>query len=412
MKRGTKLLHGAFSGDQATGATQIPVYLSSAFGHGSAEELENIFHNKAQGFSYTRIGNPTVASFEARMTELEGGIGTVAFASGMAAISSLLLSVLSAGDEIISSAGVFGGTLGLFADLKQFGITTRFVDAFSEQALDANINEHTRLIFAETIGNPKLDVTDVPKLAEMAHARGLLLVMDNTTVTPYLAQVLALGADVVVNSTSKYINGSSTAISGTVTDSGRADWSRFPAMQDWKKFGPYALTARLRKKSLMDMGACLSPMNAFLNSVGMETLALRMERQCDNALKLARTLEQLDGVAGVNYPGLTDSPWHETAKEILDGYGAILTFRLGTRERAFAVIDGLKYAINITNIGDVRTLVVHPESTIYAAVPPEELSRAGVTPDMIRVSVGIEDIEDLIEDFTQAIQSAIHLYPL
>lgn len=410
MKCNTRLLHDAFEGDKkTTGATLTPIYQSSAFGHATAEELEAIFHNKAPGFSYTRIGNPTVASFENRMTALENGVGTVAFASGMAAISSLCLAVLSAGDEIVASAGVFGGTLGLFDDLKQFGIVTHYVDDCEPETLEQVITPKTRLVFAEIIGNPKLDVLDVRKVKKYLKTKNnILFVVDNTLATPILARVLEQGADIVVHSTSKYVNGSSSAISGTVTDSGTFKWNTqaFPAMKEWKKFGPYALISKLRQKILMDMGPCLSPMNAFLNSLGMETLGLRMERQCANALALAQALEQMDGVQAVNYPGLPSSPWHETAVHVLDGgFGAILTIRLGTRERAFALINRLRYAVNITNVGDVRTLVVHPRSTIYSHTPPEVCDHAGVTEDLVRVSVGIEDIEDLISDFQQALKA-------
>lgn len=408
MKSNTRLLHSAFDGDaQVTGATLTPIYQTSAFGHSTAEELQAIFHNKEAGYSYTRIGNPTVASFEKRITALEGGVGTVAFASGMAAISSLCLAVLSAGDEIVASSGVFGGTIGLFDDLKQFGIVTHYVPDCDPETLEQVISSKTRMVFAEIIGNPKLDVLDIPKISTYLKEKdNILFVVDGTLATPILAQALQLGADVVIHSSSKYINGSSNAISGTVTDSGNFHWNpeAFPGMKDWKKFGPYALVSKLRQKILMDVGACLSPMNAFLNSIGLETLGLRMERQCFNALTLAQALEQMDGVEAVNYPGLVSSPWHETARRVLDhGYGAILTLRLGTRERAFSFINRLNYAVNVTNVGDVRTLVVHPRSTIYAHTESEACAHAGVTEDLVRVSVGIENIEDIIEDFQQAL---------
>lgn len=408
MKINTRLLHDAFDGDaKGTGATIAPIYQTSAFGHSTAEALEAIFRNKAAGYSYTRIGNPTVASFEKRITALESGVGTVAFASGMAAISSLCLAVLSAGDEIVASSSAFGGTLGLFGDLEQFGIVTHYVPDCKPETLEQVISPKTRMVFAEIIGNPKLDILDIPEVrAYLDKKDDILLVVDGTLATPILAQSLKLGADIVIHSSSKYINGSSSAISGTVTDSGNFRWNAdvFPAMREWRKFGPYALISKLRQKILMDVGACLSPMNAFLNSIGMETLGLRMERQCANALILAQTLEHTDSVHAVNYPGLPSSPWHETASRVLhNGYGAILTLRLGTRERAFSFINHLNYAVNITNVGDVRTLVVHPRSTIYAHTSAEACEHAGVTEDLVRISVGIEDIEDLIDDFKQAL---------
>ncbi|MDO5547924.1 MAG: PLP-dependent transferase [Eubacteriales bacterium] len=410
MKTNTRLLHDRFDGDKKnTGATLTPIYQTSAFGNATAEGLEAIFRNKAAGYAYTRIGNPTVSAFEQRMAALEHGIGAVAFSSGMAAITSLCLAILSTGDEIVASAGVFGGTIGLFADLQAFGITTHYVDACTPEQLERVITEKTRMVFTEIIGNPRLDVLDLPEVSRYLKEKGnILFVVDNTLATPVLVQALEQGADIAVHSSSKYINGSSNAISGVLVDSGNFRWDTeaFPAMQDWKKFGPYALTAKLRQKVLMDMGACLAPMNAFLNSLGMETLGLRMERQCSNALSLAKALEQMDGIAAVNYPGLDSSPWHETASRVLNGgYGAILTARLGTRERAFQVINKLRYAVNITNVGDVRTLVVHPRSTIYAHIPADACEHAGVTEDLIRVSVGIEDMEDLIEDFEQAVRA-------
>ena len=407
MKTNTRLLHDCFHGDQAnTGATLTPIYQTSAFGNATAEGLEAIFQNKAAGYAYTRIGNPTITSFEQRINALEQGAGAVAFASGMAAITSLCLAVLSAGDEIVASAGVFGGTIGLFAALQQFGITTQYVDVCTPEALEQVITPKTRLVFAEIIGNPRLDVLDVPAVSQYLRKKGdILFVVDNTLATPILVQVLKQGADIAIHSSSKYINGSSNAISGVLVDSGRFHWDAFPAMQDWKKFGPYALTSKLRKTILMDMGPCLSPMNAFLNSIGMETLGLRMERQCSNALRLAEALEHMNGVMSVNYPGLASSPWHETASRLLQGgYGAILTIRMGSQEKAFQMINRLQYAVNITNIGDIRTLIVHPRSTIYANTPAEAYEHAGVTEDLLRISVGIEDIEDLIEDFAQAVQ--------
>ncbi|MDO5783754.1 MAG: PLP-dependent transferase [Eubacteriales bacterium] len=409
MKTNTRLLHDRFDGDKAdTGATLTPIYQTSAFGNATAEGLEAIFNNRAAGYAYTRIGNPTVASFEQRMNALENGSGAVAFASGMAAITSLCLAVLSAGDEIVASAGVFGGTIGLFADLEPFGITTRYVDACTPEQLERAITEKTRIVFAEIIGNPKLDVLDVPAVSSYLKQKGnILFVVDNTLATPILAQVLTLGADIAIHSSSKYINGSGNAISGVLVDSGNFQWDvqAFPVMKDWKKFGPYALICKLRQKVLMDMGACLSPMNAFLNSIGIETLGLRMERQCSNALALAKALEQMDGIVLVNYPGLASSPWYETASRILQGgYGAILTIRLESREKAFQVINRLQYAVNITNVGDIRTLIVHPRSTIYAHTPEEACVHAGVTEDLLRISVGIEDVEDLIQDFAQALQ--------
>ncbi len=406
MKLDTALLHGNFSGDKTTGATLVPIYQSSAFGHPSAEHIEKIFHNKEAGFAYTRISNPTVASFENRITFLEGGIGSVATASGMAAITAVFMNILSAGDEIISKSSVFGGTLDLFKDFERLGIRTRFVDEITREELEENINGHTRAVFAETIGNPKLDVTDIKRSAELIHSFGLPFILDNTTATVCLVKGIEKGADIIINSSSKYINGSSNSISGVITDGGSFDWSeeKYPSLKDYVRFGKFAFTAKLRNDTFRNLGCCLSPMNAYFNSLGLETLNLRMERHCSNALLLAEFLEGLEGIREVSYPLLKSSPYSEKAKKQFKGKGGgILTLRLYTRERAFAFINRLKYAVNITNVGDTKTLVIHPSSTIYVHSGDNEKRKAGVYEDLIRVSVGIEDIEDLKEDFSQAL---------
>jgi O-acetylhomoserine (thiol)-lyase len=398
----TILLHGTKTGDATTGATLTPVYQSSAFFQPSAEQHERLFHNKANGYSYTRISNPTIAAFEERMTRIEKGVASVACASGMAAITNGLLNIVGAGDEILTSNSLYGGTIDLFHDLESFGIRTVFVDAGDIAAVEAAI----KVIFAETIGNPKLDVTDIPALSRLAHDHGIPLMVDNTVATALLTKPLTLGADIVINSTSKYVNGNSSAISGVITDGGHFKWDgeRYPGMADYIKFGPFAYTAKLRNGLFRNMGACLAPQNAYYNLLGLETLGLRVERACDNAARLAKELAALPGIT-VNYPGLESSPWHETATKLLDGrYGAILTFRTGSKERAFAIMNDLKIPQIVSNIGDTKTLIVHPESTLNAHSSEQEKIDAGVYDDMIRVSVGIEDVEDLIEDFKEAIE--------
>ena len=404
----TELLHGTKTGDPVTGATLTPVYQSSAFFQPSAEQHEKLFHNKANGFSYTRIDNPTIAAFEERMTVLEKGVASVACASGMAALSNALLNIVGAGDEIVTSNSLYGGTIDLFHDLEAFGITTRFVDASNLSNVEAAINEKTRVIFAETIGNPKLDVTDIPELAKLAHEHGLPLIIDNTVATPFLVRPIQQGADIVINSTSKYVNGNSSAISGVITDSGKFKWDteKYPGMKTYAKFGPFAYTAKLRNGLFRNIGACMAPQTAFYNLTGMETLGLRMERACDNAMLLAATLDLLPGVT-VNYPGLPSSPWHDTATRMLDGkYGAILTIRVGSKEKAFAVMNALKIPMIVSNIGDTKTLIVHPEATLSAHSTEQEKKDAAVYDDMIRISVGIEDVDDLIQDFEEALSGA------
>lgn len=401
----TALLHQPTGGDPVTGATLTPVYQSSAFSHGSAEEVEKIFENKAFGFSYTRINNPTVEAFEKKVTALEGGIGSVACASGMAALTNAFLNILQAGDEILSAPGLYGGTIDLFRDFEAFGIKTRYAAENTPEAFEAQVNERTRLIFAETIGNPRLDVTDISGLAQVAHSHDLPLIIDNTTATPFLVRVLDLGGDIVVNSSSKYMNGNSDAISGILTDGGTYRWTKekYPGLKDYVKFGKMAYVAKLRNGLFRNTGACLSPQNAFLNCLGLETLGLRMERQCENALELASFLSQLDKSIAVNYPGLPDSPWHELAKrQFHNGFGGIITFRAGSKERAFQIINRLKVPLIVSNIGDTKTLVIHPASTISLHCTAGEKIASGVYDDLIRISVGIENIEDLKADFEQA----------
>ena len=409
MEFNTALLHGDFLGDKNTGSTVTPIYQSSAFCHSSAEELEKIFHNQAPGFSYTRISNPTIDAFEKRMTALEGGIASVACASGMAALFNAFCNILQAGDEIVSSASLYGGSIDLFRDLEAFGITTRCVENNNWEQFEAATNEHTRLYFAETIGNPRLDVTDIRTLSDIAHKHGVPLIIDNTVATAYLVKPLEQGADIVMNSTSKYINGNSDAISGVITDSGKFKWDtdKYPGMKEFKKFGPYAYTAKLRNGLFRNTGACLAPQNAFLNIIGIETLGLRMERICYNAIKLAEFFQNEYSDITVSYPGLESSKWHDIAvSQLKNGFGGIITIRTGSKERAFKIMNALKLPLIISNIGDTKTLVIHPESTLNVHSTEEEKVTAGVFDDLIRVSVGIEDIKDLIEDFRQAIEQA------
>ncbi|CCY17134.1 o-acetylhomoserine sulfhydrylase [Eubacterium sp. CAG:786] len=407
MNFNTKLLHGGFRQDSATGSTLAPIYQVSAFAQESAEKLEAVFNNRAPGFAYTRISNPTVASFENRINALEKGLGAVACSSGMAAVTLSMLNILEAGDEVIAGAGLFGGTIDLFGDLKAFGITTRFAEHVTPEDILPLITEKTKAVFAELIGNPGLEIVDLKAVSELCHQHGIPLIIDSTTATPYLINPFEFGADIVVHSTSKYINGGGNSISGVIIDSGRFPWdfTKHTALAEYKKMGKLAYLAKLRGGLWRNVGACLAPMNAFMNSVGMETLGLRMERCCENALSLAEFFRDTDGVEA-NYPALPDNPYHSLCESQLKGKGgAILTVRAGSKERAFRLINGLKLATNATNIGDVRTLVIHPSSTIYAHSNEKQKLTAGVFEDTIRISVGIEDKEDLIADFRQAIEA-------
>ncbi|HWQ77595.1 MAG TPA: aminotransferase class I/II-fold pyridoxal phosphate-dependent enzyme [Anaerovoracaceae bacterium] len=407
MRLNTLLLHGARNLDDPTGSTLPPIYQASAFFHESAEKLEKVFSGKAPGFSYTRISNPTTTAFEKRIAQIEGGVDAVSCASGMAAVAMSLLNILQSGDEIISGCGLFGGTLDLLDDLRSFGIAARFVQNVTAEEVEAAITPKTKVIFAELIGNPRLDVVNIRAVADIAEKHGIPLIIDSTTATPALIRPLEHGAHIVIHSSSKYINGSGNAISGVIVDGGRFKWdfAKFPELAKYKAMGKFAYTARLRQDVWRNFGACLAPQNAYLNCIGLETLGIRMERLCQNALALAEFLSKSPELVSVNYPGMDASPY----KPLIDSQmerrmgGAILTVRTGSKEWAFKLIDSLAYARIATNIGDVRTLVIHPASTIYVRSPKEQKKRAGVYDDLIRISVGLEDIEDLKEDFAQAI---------
>ena len=408
MKFNTALLHQQFDSDTQNGATIPPIYQVSAFAQSSAEQLEKVFNNKAAGFAYTRISNPTVDAFERRVASMEKGIGAVACSSGMAAVTMALLNILEAGDEVIAGSGLFGGTIDLFGDLKAFGITTHFVESVTAEAVAPLLNEKTKVVFTELIGNPKLDVVDLKKVSALVHEHGVPLIIDSTTATPYLLHTFDFGADVIVHSSSKYINGGGNSISGVIIDSGNFHWNpeRYHSFAEYKKYGKFAYLAKLRNGIWRNFGSCLAPMNAFMNTVGLETLGLRMERICSNAKQLAEYLESRDDVT-VNYPALKSSPYYDLVQTQFGGKGgAILTLRAGSKEKAFKLINALKYAVNATNIGDVRTLVIHPASTIYTHSSEHQKASAGVYDDSIRISVGIEDINDLIADFAQAIDQS------
>ncbi len=402
----TKLLHGNVSPDPETGATTPPIYQSAAFNHKTAQEMEDIFAGKTPGFVYTRVNNPTIAFFERRMALLENGVGAAACSSGMAAVSLAVLNIISSGDEIVSGSGIFGGTLSFFNGLSAYGIKVNYAKENSIECFEKSITDNTRLFFLETIGNPKLDVPDIKAFADLAHKYHIPLMIDNTAATPYLIQPAKFGADIIVHSVSKFINGSGNSIGGIIIDSGRFKWDadKFPLLSDFVKYGQFCYLAKLRAGLFKDFGSCMSPFNAYLTNTGLDTLSLRMDRACYNANKLAHYL-QMDGkVETVNYPGLETNNDHETAKkQFSDKYGAILTIRVGTKEKAFIVIDNLKYAFNVANIGDSRTLVIHPASTIYAGSSAAEKINAGVYDDMIRICVGLEDIEDIQNDFKQAL---------
>lgn len=407
MKFSTKLIHGNESLDN-TGATNTPIYLSNAYAQTSAEKLEEIFTGTAMGYAYTRISNPTITSFERRITSIEGGMVATATASGMSAIYLAVKNILEIGDEIISASGLFGGTYTLFRNLKSDGIKTIFLDSLDEDSLQKAVTNKTKVLFAETIGNPKLDILDIKKVGDFCKKNNIIFIVDSTVTTPYLVNPISHGADIVIHSTSKYLNGTSNTIGGIIVDGGSIKYKdeKFENFKTYaKKFGKMAFTAKLKNTVGRDIGASLSPMSAFLNLTGVETLSLRMRQHCDNALKVAEYLEKHEKVVSVNYPNLKSSKYYNLAQEYYKkGASGILTFRLGSKERTFKFINNLKLIVNLANIGDTKTLIIHPSSTICLNNTEEEKLQMGVYDDLVRLSVGIEDVEDIIADIDKALK--------
>lgn len=404
----TQFIHGGYEPEKTTGATQAPIFASTAFAYETAESIEDVFAGRDFGYVYSRLNNPTLTTFEARMTLLESGFASLVCSSGMAAISTTVMTLAGQSDEIISGASIFGGTYSLFdRTLPRYGITTKFVEATDVDAYRDAITDKTRLIFVETIGNPRLDVPSIAEIATVAKEHDVVLVVDNTASTPYLVQPASLGADIVIHSTSKFINGNANAIGGVLIDAGSYDWShpRAERIHEYEeRAGKFALMAAMRSLIHRDLGCCLSPFNAFLMSTGIETLGVRMQRHCENAQAVAEWLNADSRVEDTRYIGLDSHPDYEVATTQFGGrYGALLTLRLGTRERSFAFINGLKRAQILANLGDVKTLVVHPESTICRDATEDQQQQMGVTPDLVRVSVGIEHIDDIKADFDESL---------
>jgi O-acetylhomoserine (thiol)-lyase len=404
----TLLLHGACEPDPATGATALTIYQSTSFAYETAEQIEAVFAGREGGYVYSRIANPTVTQFERRVAVLEGGLGAVACSSGMAAIGATALALCGAGDEIVSGNSIFGGTYSLFRQtLGRCGITARFVESTDANAYRDAITDRTRLLFVETIGNPKLDVPDIAAIAGVAGEAGVVLAVDNTVTTPLLLRPKALGADIVIHSTSKFINGHGNAIGGIVVDCGTFDWSRSRYRHlnaFYKRAREMAFLTWLRNPICRDFGCCLAPFSAFLMSVGMESLGVRMERHCANAERVARFLEGDRRVREVRYPGLVGHPDHGVAERQFSGrYGALLTLRLESKERCFRFINALRLARNLANLGDAKTLVIHPASTFCRDLSEEERLAVGVSDDLVRISVGIEHADDIVADMDRGL---------
>jgi len=420
----TNAIRAGHSPDPATNALAVPIYQTVAYEFDDAQHAQDLFALAEPGNIYTRIMNPTWNVLEERVAALQGGIAALALASGQAAVTYSVLNVAKSGDNIVSTSTIYGGTYNLFAHtLPQYGIEVRFVDADRPQDLAAQVDEKTRLVFGETIGNPRLNVLDVEAWADAAHAEGLPLIVDNTVGTPVLADVLGLGADIAVHSATKFIGGLGTTLGGIIVDSGNFDWvansERFPGLTKpdpsyhgvvWSDaLGPAAFVGRARTVLLRNMGAALSPFNAFILLQGIQTLPLRMERHSDNALAVAKHLKEHAGVTWVSYPGLEGSPGYETGKKVLpNGASALVAFGIeGGREAGRKFIDSLEMFSHVANIGDAKSLAIHPATTTHSQLNDAELESAGVTPDMVRLSVGIETLEDILADIDQAIAKAV-----
>jgi len=410
MKPATRAIHGGYEPDPVTGATAPPIFQTVSYAHRSAADLEAVFAGGKPGFVYTRLANPTTAALERRIADLEGGIGAIACASGMAAIAATAMALLESGGHVVAASGLFGGTVSLLArTLARFGVETSFAETGDAGAFRKALRPATRFILVETIANPQMDVPDLEALAAIAREAGLPLIADSTLTTPCLIRPGEFGAAVVIHSTSKFIDGHGNAIGGAIVDTGRYDWTRFPSRrmgERARRFGPFAFLAFLREEVHRDLGGCPSPFNSFLHLEAIESLPVRMERHCANALSLARWLEAHPRVRWVKYPGLESSRYRERAARLFGGrFGGLLAFGLEDRQAAFRCIDGLRLAQRLANLGDAKTLVIHPASTIFHEFSAEERAAMGIGDEMIRVSVGLEDVEDIQEDFERALRT-------
>lgn len=418
----TRAIHAGTPPDPATGSRAMPIYQTSAFVFGSTEQAAELFALRSYGHIYSRISNPTVAAFEERMASLEGGLGAVAFSSGLAAQLCAVLAVAQSGDHLVCSANVYGGTVTQFGvTLKRMGIETSFIGAHDFAGMKAAIQPNTKMLFAETIGNPSGTIADIAKLAAIAHDSGIPLCIDNTFASPYLCRPIEQGADLVLHSATKFISGHGTVIGGVLIESGKFPWGngRFPLLSDpspgyhqlqfTETFGEYAFLLRARAEVLRDVGASLGPMDAWLLLQGLETLPVRMQAHLTNAVTVATFLKARPEVRWVSYPGFAEHPDHELAKKYLpNGAGSIFTFGIeGGREAGRRFIDSLELWSHLANVGDAKSLVIHPASTTHSQLTDEEMRIAGVAPETIRLSVGLEDSADLLWDLDQALRHAV-----
>jgi len=416
----TIAVHGGYRPDPTTRAVAVPIYQTVAYAFDDTQHGADLFDLKVQGNIYTRIMNPTTDVLEQRIAALEGGIGALALASGQAAVTYAIQTIAEAGDNIVSTSSLYGGTYNLFAHtLPQYGITTRFADPHDPASFEPLIDARTKAIFAESVGNPLGNVTDIAALADIAHRHGIPLIVDNTVPSPYLLRPFEHGADIVVHSLTKYLGGHGTSLGGAIVDSGKFPWTqhadRFKRLNEpdvsyhgvvyTEAFGPAAYIGRARVVPLRNMGAAISPFNAFQILQGIETLALRVERISDNALKIAQHLARHENVEWVNYAGLPDHPDHPLVARYLSGRApGILTFGVkGGRDGGAKFQDALNLFTRLVNIGDTKSLATHPASTTHRQLSPAELAKAGVKEETVRLSIGIEHIDDLLADLDQAL---------
>jgi O-acetylhomoserine (thiol)-lyase len=418
----TLSLHAGQRPDPATGSRAVPIYQTTSYVFDDTEHAAALFNLERAGHIYSRISNPTVAVLEERISALEAGVGAVATASGQAALHLAIATLMGAGGHIVASARIYGGSHNMFTHtLPRFGITTTLADPRDPDSFARAITDRTRLLFAETLGNPGLEVLDIKAVSDVAHMHGLPLLIDSTFATPYLCRPFEHGADLIMHSATKFLGGHGIAIGGILVDSGRFDWAasgKFPTMTEpyagyhgisfAEEFGPAAFIMRARAEGLRDFGACMSPANAFYLLQGIETLPVRMGRHVANAVAVAQFLEKNPGVAWVKYPGLESHPDHALAKRQLpNGAGAILSFGVkGGRKAGAKLIERLRVFSHLANVGDAKSLVIHPASTTHQQMSVEELAKAGVGEELVRLSVGLEDAQDLIDDLAQALSAS------
>lgn len=408
----TRVIHAGQSPEKWEGATMVPIFQTAAHAHPTAENLSQTFGGKTTDHVYLRLTNPTNRVLEQKMAALEGGQGALVMSSGMAAITNACLALLRAGDEFVSGNSLFMSSYVLFANIfKKYNITARFVESTDMTALEDAITERTRFIWLETIGNPKMDVPDLATAAAIAHRHGLPLMVDNTMATPYLCRPIELGADVVIHSTTKYLSGHGDATGGAVIDSGTFNWSgsgRFPDLKPYvERKGPLAFLDKVWREHHINFGTTQAPLHSYLTMIGLDTLALRMERHLQNSMAVAEFLQDHKELAWINYPGLETSPSHATAKKQFQGRGfcGLMTFGLGDQETCFRFINSLKMISNLANLGDCKSVIIHPYSSQYLSFDEPTRQKLSIHPDLLRLSVGIEAVEDISDDLEQALDS-------